>query len=472
MQLLTRRPLGAHPLLLIGLVLSLLALAACQPIRDPAVIAAQATAMAGGAPASAPAAPDVAQEPSGIGPAMATISATSLRVRAVPSDTAEVVAGAKQGETYKVIGISSDGSWIQIEIDRAPDGTGWVSASFVTLEGDITNIATVEVDAAMLAAAEAATAEPAVAPTKAPAEEPTVEATAVPAEEPAATPTEEAVEEPTAEATPEPTAEATPEPTEEPVAEATPEPTEEPVAEATQTPAEEAPAEAATSDIMTLVANDSNFSTLASALQAAGLTDALTQGSKLGDVTLFAPTNAAFEAMGQAAIDALMADPTGALAQVLLEHVIPGKVVAADLSDGLQMTTLHGSMVRFAVFKGGMMINGSNILGADVPASNGVIHIIDALLLPPNEVPVEATPEPTAEATPAAMGTITINSDLPLRVRSEPTTEVENKIGNVFDGETYTVLEVSTDGAWVRIDVPQLGVENGGWISTEFVVFN
>ena len=469
MQLTIRRPLGTHPLLLVGLVVSLLALAACQPIRDPAVIAAEATAAASGAAAPAE------EAPLGVPPAMATISASSLRVRALPTDDSEVVAGVKQGESYKVIGISADGAWIQIEIDKSPTGTGWVSASFVTLEGDITNIATVD-------AAEA-TEEPVAEATAEATEEPTAEAT----EEPAAEATAEATEEPAAEATPEateePVAEATPEATEEPAAEATPEATEEPAAEATPEATEEAMAEA-TDDIVGMLASDESFSILVSALQAAGLADDLAAGGSAGDVTIFAPTNAAFEALGQEAVDALLADPTGALAQVLLYHVVPGQVLTKDLSDGLELATLHGATVRFAVLDTGTMINGANIVIADVPATNGVIHVIDALILPPDEAPAaEATPaateEPAAEATPAPteepagdLGTVTINSDLPLRVRSEPTAEVDNKVGNVFDGETYTVLEVSADGAWVRIDVPQLGLENGGWVAAEYVVFN
>ena len=279
MQRMTRRPLGAHPLLLIGFVLSLMALAACQPVRDPAVIAAEATAMAGGQTAAAPA----DESTPGIGPAMATIAAQSLRVRALPSDDAEVVAGVKQGETYKVIGISSDGAWIQIEIEAAPEGTGWVSAGFVTLEGDITNIATVDVDmAAMTPTAEpteAAMAEPTAAPTEEammePTEAPTEEAMAEPtAEATRATPepTEEAMAEPTAAPTEEammepteaPTEETMAEPTAEATSEATPEPTEEAMAEPTAAPTEEAMTEAATDDIMTLLAADENFSDLVS----------------------------------------------------------------------------------------------------------------------------------------------------------------------------------------------------------------
>ena len=240
----------------------------------------------------------------------------------------------------------------------------------------------------------------------------------------------------------------------------------------------------ATDDIVGMLASDESFSILVSALQAAGLADDLAAGGSAGEVTIFAPTNAAFEALGQEAVDALLADPTGALAQVLLYHVVPGQVLTKDLSDGLELATLHGATVRFAVLDTGTMINGANIVIADVPATNGVIHVIDALILPPDEAPAaEATPaateEPAAEATPAPteepagdLGTVTINSDLPLRVRSEPTAEVDNKVGNVFDGETYTVLEVSADGAWVRIDVPQLGLENGGWVAAEYVVFN
>ena len=76
--------------------------------------------------------------------------------------------------------------------------------------------------------------------------------------------------------------------------------------------------------------------------------------------------------------------------------------------------------------------------------------------------------EPPVE-TPAA-GFVAINTRTPLRVRSAPTTEEDNKIGNVFYEEVYAVLEISEDGQWVRIDVPELDPENGGWVSAEYVV--
>ncbi|MEX1020205.1 MAG: SH3 domain-containing protein [Litorilinea sp.] len=77
-----------------------------------------------------------------LAPATATINTRSLRVRAEPDEASEVVAGAREGEAYRVIAISTDGAWVQIEIDRAEDGVGWVVTNFISMEGDITETAT------------------------------------------------------------------------------------------------------------------------------------------------------------------------------------------------------------------------------------------------------------------------------------------------------------------------------------------
>lgn len=74
------------------------------------------------------------------GGAMATVATRSLRVRQDPNEASEVVAGIAAGETYRVIGISTDGQWIQLAIENTPSGAGWVSANFVTVEGDITDL--------------------------------------------------------------------------------------------------------------------------------------------------------------------------------------------------------------------------------------------------------------------------------------------------------------------------------------------
>lgn len=237
-------------------------LVACQPIQDPALLEAVQTAPdAANAETTQDTTDDVPDV--GVEPAQATVNTSSLRVREAPFEDSEMIAGIKQGETYPVLSISSDGEWIQLEgIPQASDGIGWVSSEFVTLEGDITNIATVEV------------ATDASAPQD-------------------TTPSEDIGD------------------------------TEEAVAEE----------EAMESE------------------------DSATEASEV-------------------------------------------------------------------------------------------------------ETPVE----------PPAAGFAAINTTTPLRVRSAPTTEEDNKIGNVFHGEIYEVLEISEDGQWVRIDVPELDPENGGWVSAEFVV--
>lgn len=89
----------------------------------------------------AEATPQAEEEAMTASSAMATVAARSLRVRQTPDETSEVVAGIAAGETYRVVGLSEDGQWIQLAIESAPEGAGWVSANFVTVEGDITNLA-------------------------------------------------------------------------------------------------------------------------------------------------------------------------------------------------------------------------------------------------------------------------------------------------------------------------------------------
>ena len=78
--------------------------------------------------------------------ALATVSVKSLRVRAEPDSDAEVVTGIKEGEQYKVIGLSSDGEWVQLAVPRAPTGRGWVSTNYVTVQGAITDAGVTQVD--------------------------------------------------------------------------------------------------------------------------------------------------------------------------------------------------------------------------------------------------------------------------------------------------------------------------------------
>jgi len=181
--------------------------------------------------------------------------------------------------------------------------------------------------------------------------------------------------------------------------------TEEPVVEemVTEEPAAEASSAEATmemADIVDTAVAAGSFNTLVAAVQAAGLVDAL-KGD--GPFTVFAPTDEAFAKLPAGAVDALLADPSGDLTQILLYHVVPGKVMAADLSDGLEAATLQGDKVTFKLSDGGAMVNDANIVATDIETSNGVIHVIDSVIMPPvaEAAPVAET-APATDAAPAA----------------------------------------------------------------------
>ncbi len=122
-----------------------------------------------------------------------------------------------------------------------------------------------------------------------------------------------------------------------------------------------------------------NFTTLVAAVTAADLVETL---SGTGPFTVFAPTDEAFAALPAGVLDALLLPENKALlAQILTYHVVSGMVMAADITDG-DVATVEGSNVML-VTTSGVKVNDANVVSADVPASNGVIHAIDAVILPP-----------------------------------------------------------------------------------------
>jgi uncharacterized surface protein with fasciclin (FAS1) repeats len=135
-----------------------------------------------------------------------------------------------------------------------------------------------------------------------------------------------------------------------------------------------------------------SFTTLVAAVQAAGLVETL-QGA--GPFTVFAPTDEAFAKLPAGTVEALLADPT-ALANVLTYHVLPGKVMAAQVSDGLTARTVQGSSVTFSIVDGVVKINDAVISATDIETSNGVIHVIDSVILPPAGAPAAPAPAPAA----------------------------------------------------------------------------
>ena len=133
-------------------------------------------------------------------------------------------------------------------------------------------------------------------------------------------------------------------------------------------------------DIVDLATADGNFATLVAAIKAAGLVDTL-KGK--GPFTVFAPTDAAFSQIDKKTLDAILANKA-LLKKILLYHVVPGKVLAADVKAG-KVKTAEGSEATLKT-DGGVMIDTAKVLKADVMAKNGVIHVIDSVILPPKAI--------------------------------------------------------------------------------------
>lgn len=131
------------------------------------------------------------------------------------------------------------------------------------------------------------------------------------------------------------------------------------------------------SDIVDTAVNAGSFGTLVAAVKAAGLVETL-KGS--GPFTLFAPNDAAFAKLPAGTVDSLLKD-IPKLKQILTYHVVSGKVMAADVVKLKSATTVQGSDVKIDASKG-VKVNDSTVTTPDVAADNGVIHIIDTVLIP------------------------------------------------------------------------------------------
>jgi transforming growth factor-beta-induced protein len=177
-------------------------------------------------------------------------------------------------------------------------------------------------------------------------------------------------------------------------------PAEEPMAEPTAEPAEEmAPS------IAEIAVADGRFTTLVAALDAAGLVETL---SGEGAFTVFAPTDEAFAALPAGTVEGLLADPQGALTQVLLYHVVGGVVPAETVVTLESATTLQGEDVTIAVEGSDVILNGSaKVIITDIEASNGIIHVIDAVILPPSMTEAEAEMAPSITEIAVADGRFT-----------------------------------------------------------------
>lgn len=141
------------------------------------------------------------------------------------------------------------------------------------------------------------------------------------------------------------------------------------------------PAWAAEKDIVDTAVEAGDFTTLAAALEAAGLVSTL-KGE--GPFTVFAPTDAAFEKLPAGTVENLLKpENKEQLVGILTYHVVPGKVMAADVVGLDEAATVNGKMIDVQAEGSAVMVNGANVTSTDIAASNGVIHVIDQVILPP-----------------------------------------------------------------------------------------
>ncbi|MDR9415193.1 MAG: fasciclin domain-containing protein [Gracilimonas sp.] len=136
------------------------------------------------------------------------------------------------------------------------------------------------------------------------------------------------------------------------------------------------------SDIVDLAVATDDLSTLVTAVKAAGLVETLKSD---GPFTVFAPTNAAFEALPEGVLEMLLKpENKDKLTAVLTYHVVPAKVMSGDLEDGMMAETVQGSKAKISLKYGKAMVDGAKVAMADIEATNGVVHVIDSVILPPS----------------------------------------------------------------------------------------
>ncbi|MCG6887292.1 MAG: fasciclin domain-containing protein [Proteobacteria bacterium] len=191
--------------------------------------------------------------------------------------------------------------------------------------------------------------------------------------------------------------------------------------------------------ITALAASNENFSTLVLALQTAGLDGALDDPD--ATYTVFAPTNAAFEKLGEDTINALLADPD-ALANILLYHVIDGAEVdstAAIASAGTTVDMANGDKVALSLSGSDLLVNFSTVVDVDLMASNGIVHVIDTVLIPPAD---------PGEPTNNIVETAILDGSFTTLVGALQATGLDALLGD--ENETFTVF-APTDAAFAAL---------------------
>ena len=150
--------------------------------------------------------------------------------------------------------------------------------------------------------------------------------------------------------------------------------------EETASDSTEVVAEVVSNTVVDIAVGSADHSTLVAAVTAAGLVETL---SGTGPFTIFAPTNAAFDALPAGTVeDLLKPENKEKLTAVLTYHVVAGNVISSQLADGQKVATLNGQELTVAIKDGVVTINGTKVIAADLAGSNGVIHVVEGVLLP------------------------------------------------------------------------------------------
>jgi len=215
--------------------------------------------------------------------------------------------------------------------------------------------------------------------------------------------------------------------------------------------------------VVDIIVSSHLHETLATAVVAADLVDAL---SGEGPFTVFAPTDDAFAALPDGVLDDLLDDPDGELTDILLYHVVAASALSTDLEDGQEITTMLDENVLVTINEEGVFINDAEVIVADLLAENGVVHVIDAVLLPPDDdtsisdldaASFKVYPNPASDR-------LHVNTDKGAAIT------LINTMGSVVHSRTAESDKISLDVSSLPVGIYFISVENKGERVTQKVI--
>ncbi len=201
--------------------------------------------------------------------------------------------------------------------------------------------------------------------------------------------------------------------------------------------------------VVDVVVNSPDHETLEAAVIAAELAETL---SGDGPFTVFAPTDAAFAALPEGTVEALLQDPTGDLATILTYHVLGAKVLSTDLSNGQVAETLQSESITVTIDGNNVFINNAQVTVADIETDNGVVHVIDAVLLPPS---ITSSVDLVQDELIASVFPNPFNNELRISFKFNPTSTMNVRLTNV-NGKVVNQWNVNDQSVVINTnDLPQ-----------------